>query len=75
MLKLIRGLADKPRSQAAGPFTAARAVAWSFLGIRKRAGLDSDASAITPMQAIGAGLIGAALFVFTLLSIVRFVTS
>ena len=50
-----------------------KAVFWSFLGIRRRADHESDAVRITPVQAIIAGLIGAALFVATLLVVVRFV--
>ena len=59
----------------AGPLQVAKAVFWSFLGIRKRAAHEKDAVTITPVQAIVAGLIGAALFVTCLILLVRFVTS
>ncbi|MFN0300877.1 MAG: DUF2970 domain-containing protein [Burkholderiales bacterium] len=53
----------------------ARAVIWSFLGIRKRSEHESDVARITPVQAIIAGIIGAALFVLTILVVVRIVMS
>jgi hypothetical protein len=59
----------------AGPLQVARAVFWSFLGIRKRAAHEQDVGTITPVQAIVAGLIGAAIFVTCLILLVRFVTS
>lgn len=59
----------------AGALTVAKAVFWSFLGIRKRAEHEADTVRITPAQVIIAGIIGAALFVATLLLLVRFVIS
>lgn len=49
---------------------AARAVFWSFFGVRKKADYNRDAVRLTPGQVIVAGLIGAALFIATLLGIV-----
>lgn len=46
-----------------------------FLGIRRRSEHDRETAAITPVQVIITGLVLAALFVFTLLTIVRFVVS
>jgi hypothetical protein len=59
----------------AGPVQVAKAVFWSFLGIRRRAEHEADLGRLTPVQAIVAGLIGAALFIATLVLIVRFVIS
>jgi preprotein translocase subunit Sec61beta len=59
----------------AGMLTVAKTVFWSFLGIRKRAEHEADAVRISPKQVIIAGLIGAALFITTLLLLVRFVIS
>jgi hypothetical protein len=58
----------------AGPLQVAKAVFWSFLGIRKRAAHEEDAVTITPVQAIVAGIIGAVIFVLTLVFIVSRVT-
>jgi hypothetical protein len=63
---------SKPRK--AGLREVASAVFWSFLGIRKRAAHEKDAVTIKPVQVIIAGLIGALIFVLTLVMIVRFIT-
>ena len=57
----------------AKPLQVAKAVFWSFFGIRRRAEHEADLVRLTPVQVIVAGLIGAALFVATLVLIVRFV--
>ena len=49
----------------------AKAVAWSFLGIRRRADLESDAAQLHPLALIAAGIIGAVLFIVVLLLIVH----
>lgn len=53
-----------------GNLKAALAVFWSFFGVRKRRDYDADAQSLTPAQIIIAGLIGAAVFVLTLLLLV-----
>ena len=63
----------KPRN--AGPFDVAKAVFWSFLGIRKRVAHEQDAVTLKPVQVIIAGLIGAVIFVLSLVVLVRFITS
>ena len=62
------------RKKKASMSQVARAVFWSFLGIRRSDDHDRDAVTITPVQIIAAGIIGAALFVFCLIMIVRWVT-
>jgi hypothetical protein len=57
----------------AGPLEVAKAVFWSFLGIRRRAAHEADAVRLTPKQVIVAGLVGAALFVGTLVLVVKLV--
>jgi hypothetical protein len=58
----------------AGPLQVAQAVFWSFLGIRKRSAHEKDAVTITPVQAIVAGIIGAAIFVLSLVFLVGYIT-
>ena len=53
----------------------AKAVFWSFLGIRKRSDYETDSVELTPKQVIIAGLIGAAILIAGLLLLVRFVIS
>lgn len=62
-------------ARRAGPLDAAKAVFWSFLGIRKRAAHERDAVTLTPLQVIVAGLVGAAIFVLSLVMLVRLITS
>ncbi len=51
----------------------ARAVAWSFFGVRRSADLAQDVQKLNPVHVIVAGLIGAALFVGALVLLVRWV--
>jgi len=53
----------------------AKAVFWSFFGVRKKKDYERDSVSISPVQVIVAGLIGAALFVLTLVMVVKLVTS
>ena len=64
-------MADAP--QRASPLTVAKAVFWSFQGIRRRKDLEADALHLTPVQLIVAGLIGAALLVTSLILLVKFI--
>lgn len=50
-----------------------KAVAWSFVGLRKGAGYQQDIQKLNPVHLIVAGIIGALLFVLTLVLIVRWV--
>ncbi len=69
----IAAVGETPRK--AGPLHVAKAVFWSFLGIRRRAEHEADLGRLTPAQVIIAGLIGAVLFIATLVLIVRLVIS
>ena len=74
-MKLVTHPHAQGTPKKAGPLQVAKAVFWSFLGIRKRAAHEKDVGAITPVQAIVAGLIGAVIFVLSLVMLVRYVTS
>ncbi len=52
-----------------------RAVAWSFFGVRRAAGLDEDAQKLNPVHVVIAGVAGAALFVVALILLVRWVVA
>jgi hypothetical protein len=69
----VEATAVQETPKRAGPVAVAKAVFWSFLGIRRRAEHEADAVRLTPAQVIVAGLIGAALFVGTLVLIVKLV--
>ena len=64
---------DKGRK--AGPLDVAKAVFWSFLGIRKRAAHEKDFVTLKPGQVIVAGIVGAVIFVLCLVMLVRAITS
>lgn len=57
----------------ASPLQVAKAVFWSFFGIRKRRDYETDSVEIKPHQVIVAGLIGAAVLVLSLILLVHFV--
>ena len=50
-----------------------RAVAWSFLGIRRSDGYAQDVSKLNPVHVIIAGVVGGLLFVLALVLLVRWV--
>ena len=52
-----------------------KAVAWSFLGIRRGAGWQEDISRLNPVQVIVVGLVGAALFVGALVLLVSWIAA
>jgi len=59
----------------ASPLEVAKAVFWSFLGIRKRAAHESDLARLKPAHVIVAAVVGAVIFVTGLILIARFVVS
>ena len=50
-----------------------RAVAWSFLGIRKRSGLEDDMQRLNPLQVILVALVAVACLVGGLVALVHWV--
>ena len=64
-------MADPPPK--ASPLTVAKAVFWSFLGIRRKKDDEADSVRLTPAQVIVAGLIGAALLVTSLILLAKFI--
>lgn len=71
----VTGIKENRPARKATPLDVAKAVFWSFLGIRKRAAHERDAVTLTPLQVIVAGIIGAAIFVLSLVMLVRLITS
>ena len=52
-----------------------RAVAWSFVGIRKGSEYEKDVGQLNPVHVIIAGVLAAALFVLALVTLVSWVLS
>ena len=69
---MLMSEARKPAK--ATPLQAAKAVFWSFFGIRKRAEYEKDAVTLTLPQVVVAGIIGALVLVLSLIMLVRFIT-
>jgi len=64
---------EAPRK--ATPLQVVKAVLSAFIGIRKRAAHEHDAVTLSPVQVIVVGVIAAAVFVLSLVALVRFITS
>jgi hypothetical protein len=52
-----------------------KAVAWSFLGIRKSSEFQEDIDKITPLHVLGVGLVAGVLFVIGLIVLVNLVVA
>ena len=64
----------KQATQRKASFVATmKAVFWSFFGVRKKSDYESDAAQLNPVHVIIAGVIGAIVFIATLLVIVKMV--
>ena len=70
---VANAMAETPRK--ASPLQVVKAVLSAFIGIRKRAAHEHDAVTITPLQVIVTGIIAAAVFVLSLVVLVRWITS
>ena len=64
---------EAPQRRSATFAQTARAVFWSFFGVRKRASYEEDARQLNPVHVILMGILGAALFVGVLLAVIKFV--
>ncbi len=62
---------DKP--QKTSFFATLGAVFWSFIGLRRRSDYEKDVTGLNPVYVIIAALIGAALFIGILLTVVSLV--
>lgn len=65
--------AHEPRKPTSSPWAVFKAVLSAFFGVRRRS--DHESVEFKPVHVIIAGLLGAALFVLTLVVIVSLVTS
>jgi hypothetical protein len=64
----------KPQQQASFLYSM-KAVFWSFFGLRRKSDFDADSAKLNPVHVIIAGLIGVALFIALLITIVKFVVA
>jgi DUF2970 family protein len=66
-------MSEARKPPKATPLQVAKAVFWSFFGIRKRAEYEKDAVSLSPLQVVVAGVIGAIIFVLSLVTLVHFI--
>jgi hypothetical protein len=52
-----------------------KAVAWSFLGVRKSSEFQEDIDKITPLHVLGVGLVAVFVFVISLIVLVNLVVA
>jgi len=50
-----------------------KAVAWSFLGVRRNSDFQEDIARLTPYHIIGVGLVAGILFVLMLIAVVNWI--
>ena len=67
----LKHAAQRPAS----PLQTLRAVAWSFLGIRRSSDYAQDVEKLNPLHVVIGGIVGAALFVGVIVMLVRWVVS
>lgn len=68
------GATLKAATQRRGSFArTARAVAWSFFGVRKSSDYERDVNEINPVHVVIAGVLGALLFIAGLVGLVRWI--
>ena len=70
----MQDLKDAARRKASFGATM-KAVFWSFFGVRRRSDYDKDAAQLNPVHVIIAGIIGALIFIATLVIIVKVVVA
>ena len=70
-------MTSHPESQVTKPSLARtiKAVAWSFMGIRKNSEFQNDGGQISLFHIIAVGLVGALFFVLSLIALVNWVVA
>jgi hypothetical protein len=66
---------SKPAVQQGSVWATVKAVAWSFLGVRKGSGFQEDISKLKPYHIIAVGLVGGILFVLFLIGLVNWIVA
>lgn len=56
-------------------FATLKAICWAFFGVRKKSAYEQDVEKLNPIFVIIAGILGAAVFVITLILIVKSVVN
>ncbi len=65
----------KPHERKGSIWQTAKAVAWSFLGVRKNREFQDDIGRLNPFHIIAVGIVGALIFVLSLIALVNWVVA
>lgn len=66
---------SEPTGQQGSVWATVKAVAWSFLGVRKGSGFQEDIHKLKPYHIIVVGLVGGILFVLFLIGLVSWIVA
>jgi len=66
---------EQERARQPSLFSVVTTVVWSFLGIRRRSAHESETVQLSPVRILAAGVIGAAIFVVVLVTLVKFIVA
>ena len=66
-------MSGSPLERRGSLLQTARAVAWSFFGVRRSKDYADDVSKLNPVHVVVAGIVGALLFIASLVLLVRWV--
>ncbi len=66
---------SKPPVQQGSVWATVKAVAWSFLGVRKGSGFQEDIGRLKPYHVIAVGLVGGILLVLLLIGLVNWIVA
>jgi len=64
---------EAEKAPSASWLRSVKVVAWSFIGIRSRAGYQEDLAKVNPMHVVAVGLVGALFLVFGLIGLASWV--
>ena len=65
----------QPHERKGSIWQTAKAVAWSFLGVRKNREFQDDIGRLNPFHIIAVGIVGALIFVLSLIALVNWVVA
>ncbi len=65
----------RPTERKGSIWRTTKAVAWSFLGVRKNREFQDDIGRLNPFHIIAVGIVGALIFVLSLIALVNWVVA
>jgi hypothetical protein len=68
-------MSKNPRQASGSIWSTAKAVAWAFLGVRRNSAFQADIGRLNPFHIIVVGVVGALLFVVSLIALVNWVVA